>query len=151
MTENPTELDKTRKAAALAVLYTCLDHGLRLLHPIMPFITEELYHRLPGADSTPEKKAGIGGRDKCGSIMVQPYPKADTTARFHSPQAESDMDFCKEISHAVRSTRASLGLTKQKLDMYVSCATPELFNIVDANGQVIGVMSIANKVVALAR
>jgi len=148
--ENPTELDKTRKAAALAVLYTCLDHGLRLLHPIMPFITEELYHRLPGADSTPEKKAGIGGRDKCGSIMVQPYPKADTTARFHSPQAESDMDFCKEISHAVRSTRASLGLTKQKLDMYVSCATPELFNIVDANGQVIGVMSIANKVVALA-
>ena len=28
--------------------YTCLDHGLRMLHPFMPFVTEELYQRLPG-------------------------------------------------------------------------------------------------------
>ena len=29
------------------VLYTCLDTGLRLLHPMMPYVTEELYQRLP--------------------------------------------------------------------------------------------------------
>ena len=28
------------------VLYTCLHYGLRLLHPFMPFVTEELFHRL---------------------------------------------------------------------------------------------------------
>ncbi len=36
------------KEAALAVLFTCMEQGLRLLHPLMPFLTEELFHRLPG-------------------------------------------------------------------------------------------------------
>jgi hypothetical protein len=31
-----------------AVLYTCLDLGFKLTHPIMPFVSEELYQRLPG-------------------------------------------------------------------------------------------------------
>lgn len=39
--------DETRKATARRVLYTCLDLGLRLLSPFMPFITEELFQRLP--------------------------------------------------------------------------------------------------------
>ena len=44
-------------------LYTCLDHGLRLLHPLMPFVTEELWQRLSRRpnDTTP-------------SIMVSRYP-----------------------------------------------------------------------------
>jgi valyl-tRNA synthetase len=52
----------TRKSAQ-QTLYTCLDYGLRLLHPIMPFVTEELWQRLPRRpqDSTP-------------SIMLASYP-----------------------------------------------------------------------------
>lgn len=52
----------TRKSAQ-QTLYTCLDHGLRLLHPFMPFVTEELWQRLPRRpnDSTP-------------SIMVSAFP-----------------------------------------------------------------------------
>lgn len=52
-----------RKASAQQTLYTCLDYGLRLLHPFMPFVTEELWQRLPRRpnDSTP-------------SIMVASYP-----------------------------------------------------------------------------
>jgi valyl-tRNA synthetase len=44
-------------------LYTCVDHGLRLLHPFIPFVTEELWQRLPRrpGDSTP-------------SIMVSSFP-----------------------------------------------------------------------------
>ncbi|KAJ8299980.1 hypothetical protein KUTeg_021499 [Tegillarca granosa] len=39
--------DEESKNTCRQVIYTCLDVGLRLLHPMMPFITEELYQRLP--------------------------------------------------------------------------------------------------------
>ena len=45
------------------VLWVCLDAGLRLLHPFMPFVTEELWQRLP-------KPAGYDWP----SIMLAPYP-----------------------------------------------------------------------------
>jgi len=35
--------DEAAKKAALNTLYLCLDYGTKLLHPTMPFITEELY------------------------------------------------------------------------------------------------------------
>jgi len=44
------------------VLYSCLDQGLRLLHPLIPFVSEELYQRLP---SSPVKS---------DSICVADYP-----------------------------------------------------------------------------
>ena len=51
------------RTSAQQTLYTCLDHGLRLLHPFMPFVTEELWQRLSRRpnDTTP-------------SIMVSGYP-----------------------------------------------------------------------------
>jgi valyl-tRNA synthetase len=51
------------KLSAQQTLYTCLDHGLRLLHPFMPFVTEELWQRLP-------RRAN----DSCPSIMIAAYP-----------------------------------------------------------------------------
>jgi len=53
----------TGKKSAQQTLYTCLDYSLRLLHPFMPFVTEELWQRLPRIpnDATP-------------SIMVSKYP-----------------------------------------------------------------------------
>lgn len=50
------------------VLFCCLDTGLRLLSPFMPFITEELYQRLPHSDIT-----------KYASICVAPYPETVST------------------------------------------------------------------------
>lgn len=45
------------------ILYTCLDSGLRLLSPFMPFVTEELYQRLPRRKN-----------DEIPSIVVAQYP-----------------------------------------------------------------------------
>jgi valyl-tRNA synthetase len=61
----PENSDAEGKRCAQNVLYTCLEAGLRLLHPFMPFVTEELYQRLPrrATDTRP-------------SIMVAPYPRA---------------------------------------------------------------------------
>ncbi len=52
----------TRKSAQ-QTLYMCLDYGLRLLHPIMPFVTEELWQRLQRRPNDPTP-----------SIMVSSYP-----------------------------------------------------------------------------
>lgn len=48
-------------------LYTCLEAGLRLLAPIMPFVSEELFQRLP-------RRRPQGGPP---SISVTPYPETD--------------------------------------------------------------------------
>jgi valyl-tRNA synthetase len=51
------------RLSAQQTLYTCLDHGLRLLHPFMPFVTEELWQRLPRRPNDPTP-----------SIMVSSFP-----------------------------------------------------------------------------
>jgi valyl-tRNA synthetase len=51
------------RRSAQHTLYTVLDNGLRLLHPIMPFVTEELWQRLPRRPT-----------DQTKSIMLARYP-----------------------------------------------------------------------------
>lgn len=59
-----SEAGKEARWVAQACLYVCLDMGLRMLHPIMPFVTEELWQRLPGR----------GTMGEAASIMLSPYP-----------------------------------------------------------------------------
>ncbi|KAJ6611804.1 tRNA synthetases class I-domain-containing protein [Mycena sp. CBHHK59/15] len=61
-------------------LYTCLDHGLRLLHPFMPFITEELWQRLPQGENDPTP-----------SIMVAAFPTANTELEFIKENQQFDL------------------------------------------------------------
>ena len=51
-------------AATLATLQLVLMTGLKLMHPIMPFLTEELYHRVPP----------LAGESRKDSIMIEDYP-----------------------------------------------------------------------------
>lgn len=51
------------RKSAQQTLYICLDYGLRLLHPFMPFVTEELWQRLPRRPNDPTP-----------SIMVSSFP-----------------------------------------------------------------------------
>ena len=55
--------DEEGKLAAMNTLYLCLDTALRLLHPTMPYITEELFQRLPHNPDNSEE-----------SICVAPFP-----------------------------------------------------------------------------
>ncbi|EJF56940.1 anticodon-binding domain of a subclass of class I aminoacyl-tRNA synthetase [Dichomitus squalens] len=54
---------ETTRKSAQQTLYTCLDHGLRLLHPFMPLVTQELWQRLPRRPNGPTP-----------SIMLSKYP-----------------------------------------------------------------------------
>ncbi|KAL8562374.1 hypothetical protein ACOMHN_066088 [Nucella lapillus] len=103
--------DEAAKGVCRNVLYTCLDAGLRLLHPLMPFVTEELYQRLPrrSAKDAP-------------SICVTPYPEAaDFQAR--DTDLEADVEFTQLVVKTIRSIRADyMLLPKMKIEVYLRCS-----------------------------
>ncbi|HTY81314.1 MAG TPA: valine--tRNA ligase [Dehalococcoidales bacterium] len=78
----------------LPVLAHVLEKSLRLLHPFMPFITEELWQNLK------QRVNWIPG----DSIMVAPYPEADEKA--FDAEAEKELDAIFEIVRAIRNVRA---------------------------------------------
>lgn len=85
------------KVSAQNTLYTCLDEGLRLLHPFMPFVTEELWQRLPRRpqDATP-------------SICKAAFPVHRRV--FEAPKALEDFETVFAAVKAVRSIAAPYGL-----------------------------------------
>uniref|UniRef100_A0A7N6A3U3 valine--tRNA ligase n=1 Tax=Anabas testudineus TaxID=64144 RepID=A0A7N6A3U3_ANATE len=77
-------------------LYTCLEVGLRLLSPLMPFVTEELYQRLPRRQPQCDPP----------SICVTPYPD----------EVDCEMEFVMTVVKTIRSLRADYNLTKTRAD-----------------------------------
>ena len=88
--------DPTQAKGAQAVLYHCIEEGLRLLHPFMPFVTEELWQRL----------ARRAGDER--SIMISKYPEVE--AGLVDEAAEADIKAMLELVGVVRSMRDSYGL-----------------------------------------
>merc|ERR1712038_261001 len=72
------------------VLTTCLNVGLRLISPFMPFISEELYQRLPGAKEAP-------------SICVARYPTSQMYGNLRDENLERDFEFVQKVYSTVRS------------------------------------------------
>ncbi len=83
----------------LPILVHVLEASLRLLHPCMPFVTEELWQNLKQRLPPDLQKW-----QKTESIMVADYPEADKKAV--DPQAERVMESIIEIIHSVRNVRA---------------------------------------------
>src|SRR5437879_410749 len=83
-----------QQRATRRTLLEVLEAALRLLHPITPFITEELWQRV----SVPAARRLA--RDEA-SVMVQPYPKPDP-ARI-DPHADAEMDLLKRIVDTCRN------------------------------------------------
>ena len=99
--------------AARATLWVCLDVGLRLLHPVCPFVTEELWQRMPGR----------GGLGEAKSIMVAPYPLPDgEAAKWRAnAEAESRKELVYDAIRAARSMRADYALARKPAEFYVVC------------------------------
>ncbi|XP_016357213.1 valine--tRNA ligase-like isoform X1 [Sinocyclocheilus anshuiensis] len=91
-------------------LYTCLEVGLRLLSPLMPFVTEELFQRLPRRLA----------QDSTSSICVTPYPETSEFC-WHSEDIDRQMEFVMSVVKTIRSLRADYNLTKTRADCYLQC------------------------------
>jgi len=85
--------DAASCAQTQAVLHRVLSIGLRLLHPIMPYITEELWQALPGSN---------------GFIAVAPWPSDHP--EWCDNEAEATVAVLQEITRAVRAIRAEKGV-----------------------------------------
>ncbi|MBW1938554.1 MAG: valine--tRNA ligase, partial [Deltaproteobacteria bacterium] len=88
-----TGAEPDRQDAARWVTLTVLDHSLRLFHPFMPFVTEELWHHLPGQKD---------------HIMVSPFPKHVDT--WSDVSAEDIIKQVMEVVSSVRNARSELGI-----------------------------------------
>ncbi|HSY42902.1 MAG TPA: valine--tRNA ligase, partial [Candidatus Acidoferrum sp.] len=76
--------DAARKTNTVAVIDFVLSHTLRMFHPFLPFITEELWHGMGYSDDMPESQGGQ-------TIMFAPWPKPlDDDFKFHYALGERD-------------------------------------------------------------
>jgi valyl-tRNA synthetase len=89
-------------------LVSVLETLLRLMHPVMPFISEEIWQRIAPL-------AGIKGE----TIMLQPYPKADK--KLQNTAVDNELEWVKNIIIAVRTIRSEMNIAPGK-------ALPILFN-----------------------
>ena len=89
--------DEAQKANVRAILVHVLKNSMKLLHPFMPFITEELYQALPGSAET---------------IMTQPWPTVDESHNWTAEEEafEKVMDYIK----AVRTMRTEMNVHPAK-------------------------------------
>ncbi|KEP64267.1 UNVERIFIED_CONTAM: valyl-tRNA synthetase [Hammondia hammondi] len=85
-----------RSLCALEVLHVCLDRGLRLLHPLCPFITEELFQRLPGYETKPT------------SICIADYPQP--IMQWTDYKLDDEMELFKNVVSHFRSLIAALDI-----------------------------------------
>ncbi|KAJ3174705.1 hypothetical protein HDU87_006954 [Geranomyces variabilis] len=118
--------DAAASESAKDTLYICLDQGLKLLHPLMPFITEELWQRLPRreGDSTP-------------SIMIASYPV--DRADWEDAKSQADFDLVNKVISAARGLLTSY--TIKNATVFVKANNAELEKTMQTQAAIIKSMT----------
>ncbi|QSQ92887.1 valine--tRNA ligase [Acinetobacter indicus] len=99
---NDENVSVERKAEVRRVLLSVMEASLRLAHPLMPYLTEEIWQTLA-------PKLNISGE----TIMLAQYPVADQA--LVNEQAEADMQWLQGLIGAVRNIRGEMGLGNARL------------------------------------
>ncbi|EAS36807.3 valyl-tRNA synthetase [Coccidioides immitis RS] len=128
----PTDIQQSAKQT----LYTALEGALTLIHPIMPFISEELWQRLPRRPD-----------DKTISIMKAAYPEYNSS--FDDPNAEAAYDLVLATSKAIRSILSEYEIKTKgdiKIQTYNASShktiRDEVSSIKSLSGKYIGEISV---------
>jgi len=91
------------QSTARSVVVTVLDAVLKLIHPFMPFISEEIWQALPKPEKTGKELP---------TIMHQPYPKAER--QMIDETAEQEMDLIQQVISTVRTIRSEMNVPQDK-------------------------------------
>ncbi|MGI6080172.1 MAG: valine--tRNA ligase [Candidatus Avilachnospira sp.] len=125
-----SETDET-KDAALWTLKTVLTDSLKLLHPFMPFITEEIFTNI---------------QDEEESIVISSYPVYRTEHEFKKEEAE--IESIKEAVRAIRTVRTDMNVPpSKKATVYIVSEKDELIDTFKNTTKVFAVLCGASEVI----
>ncbi|MGB9628409.1 MAG: valine--tRNA ligase, partial [Thermodesulfobacteriota bacterium] len=111
--------DKKARRLTQEMLLEVLDATLRLLHPFMPFITEEIWQKLPLDQSN-------------GSVMKAGFPKPD--GRFDDEEVEKEMGMIIDLITALRNIRGEMNLSPaEMIDVLLRVKSEEVKNEIEKN------------------
>lgn len=140
MAKSEMKNPKTIPGVQWCLVYT-LDNSLRLLHPLMPFVTEEIWQKIHHVDQTGNTSQQSQTVD---SIMISQYP--------HSLQkdfeAEKDMSYVIEAITGIRTIRGELNISpSQKLNVSIKTFSQTAEKIIGESLHYIKDLAKANKIV----
>jgi valyl-tRNA synthetase len=119
---HPDAVPETRETLAYV-----LEGSLRLLHPLMPFITEELWQRSPKPLS------------RKPSIAFGPYPTAEEERPARDPGVDAWMETLQAVISAARTVRSEHGIHhKSDVPMHVRSGSPEVLAFLRGHAEAIG-------------
>lgn len=110
------EAGEEERQSAQQTLYTVLEGGLLLMHPIMPFLTEHLWQKLP-------RRQG----DNTESIMIARFP--EFTSTLDAPKEAEEYEFIMEIATGIRSLLSQYGF-KEPGDITIQTYSDTAFQTV---------------------
>jgi valyl-tRNA synthetase len=113
-----TGASSPERESRIKVLVHVMDYSLRLLHPFMPFITEEIWQRIPHQGD---------------SIMMQDFPMHRDVRE--DPEAELKMETLMDLVNSIRSARSEMGIEDRKaVDAFVLAADAGVRELIERNG-----------------
>ncbi|HAM16651.1 MAG TPA: valine--tRNA ligase, partial [Eggerthellaceae bacterium] len=132
-----TDADPADRARCQRNLMFVLGQAIRLLHPIMPFVTEEIYQDLPF------------DRSEDPYLIGAAWPEAQALAGYVDADAERAIDLVCETISAVRSTRARYRLSpRQELDAVVKASAADAALLQEQRALVEGMANTASLSIA---
>jgi valyl-tRNA synthetase len=136
-----SETDSPERSTARARLISILEQSLRLLHPFMPYLTEELWQKLPVSHSSLLHKAYAGAES---SIMLAAYPLAD--ASLIDERAESEMQAVIDLISRVRNIRSEMNIKQGDRIQLLIAANDEMQPVFSSSADQIARLTRATSV-----
>lgn len=128
-TEVSAEESTPQRTKARTTLLSVLEQALRLLHPFMPYITEDLWQRLPGANETLLHPAYAGAEP---TIMLAAYPEART--ELIDDNVEWQMQSVIDLISRVRNIRSEMNIKPgEAIPLLIAAADDALRSVFDSN------------------
>ena len=114
--------DLNAKHIAQAVGAEILETTMRLLHPVMPFITEDIWQRLRENNRETDTD----------SVMVAPWPTPN--AEWDDPEAESAMQTIMDVIDAIRSIRGEMNISpSSEVEIFIQAPNPDVRELLTAH------------------